>query len=80
MFIDLGCEGKVPQYFPSVVEKITYPDCTYHFVLNVTMEYDPIVLDDVDILVVRVTRDSNTFLEFQSFFNPFNTVSTLIVL
>ena len=61
------------------MEKITYPNCTYHFVLNVTMEYDPIVLEDVDHLIIRMFRDLSPLLEFQSFSNPFNAVSTLIV-
>ena len=69
-------QEKVPDVSASVVEKIVHPDCTYGFVINVTLGYDPIVLEDVSVLTVIVMNPGSVdIVAHQSFHRPYNTVS-----
>ena len=68
-------QEKIPESFASVVEKIVHSDCTYGFVIDVTLGYDPIVLEDVKVLTVLVIQDSVNVIDHQSFSDPYNTVS-----
>ena len=82
LFYAVQCtnQGKIPISSASVVEKIVHPNCTYGFVINVTMEYDPIVLEDLSLLTVFV-RDPSNSLDIQArqgFHSPYSTVSACI--
>ena len=69
-------QEKVPDVSASVVQKIVHPNCTYGFVINVTLGYDPIVLEDVSVLTVFVMSSGPAaFVAHQSFQHPYNTVS-----
>ena len=67
-------QRKIPDSSSSIVKKIVHPNCTYGFVIDVTLGYDPIVLEDVGFLVVLV-RKPDLDIEVQGFNDPFNTVS-----
>lgn len=72
----LGCttKRKVPILTVNV-ETIFNPDCTYGFVFNVSLEYDPIVLEEVSVLKVQVIdSDMRKLLGIQSYLAPFNIV------
>ena len=70
-----GCGemDKLPSYSVSVKE-IRLPDCTYRFVVNVSVGYDPIVLEQVEHLNIHVTTDQESHGD-QSEFRPFSNVS-----
>ena len=69
-------QEKVPDVSASVVQKIVHPNCTYGFVINVTLGYDPVVLEDVSVLTVLVMNPGSVdTLALQSFHRPYNTVS-----
>jgi len=67
---------KLPSYFVSVKE-FRLPNCTYQFVVNISVGYDPIVLEQVEQLHIHVTTDVFTRYGDQSYPMPFNTVSAL---
>ena len=74
--IHTGCGDKLPSYSVSVNE-IRLPNCTYQFVVNISVGYDPVVLEQAELLTIHVTTDSPFYISYgdQSLFMPFNTVS-----
>jgi len=68
----------MPSYSVSF-EKILLPDCTYHLLVNVSVGYDPIVLDQVDYLIIHAAKGLMSHGD-QSFPMPFNNVSACGVL
>jgi len=77
LFIYIGCKTdmKVPILTADIVEKIVLPDCTHNFIINTSLGYDPIILEQIKTLTIFVRRTGSLMSTTQSYHNPYNTVS-----
>ena len=77
MLYTTGCtrEKKLPTFTFSIVEKIPRPDCTYRLTFNASMGYDPIVLEQIHHIIIRITGVDSNFFAARSYNDPYNTVS-----
>ena len=58
---------------------MVHPDCTYHFAFDASLEYDPIVLEELDVLTIIVIPTGSTDrTKHQSYLHPYHVVSVYV--
>jgi len=70
---------KVPNLTADIVERIVLPNCTYNLVINTSLGYDPIVLEQIKTLAIFVQKTGSLISTAQIYRNPYNTVSTYVL-